>query len=593
MKLLRKEINHNKVFRLVIFLLSFLFITELSFSQESLSSYNTSWTSVLPGKVICQPEATSYGFCLATDARNIMGYSSDGHLLWEKNTGRIRNAFLKVIADDFILFYDKDKNTIKFFNPSGSEIWSKNLDFKMSASPFAGRDGRFFLYGEKTILCLGINGIEKWKMQTEFQKDLPMQELPDGSIIIFLNDIDGKTRGLRISPFGEQLENITFAGSIKTTHTCKDGILLTFTDGSAGLFTLKDGLSDSRWVASVKNGNLQFTVSSDFSKYYLLSLSKSEITIYKLSSLDGHAEASKTISGIDGTKLIKSEISDSGIFICDENKALLLDFDFKEIWSAFMPANVKNNTINQILYLQNDYLIFCSKNWSMDGYHTSQTTNKTFNAKNVSKSIQSDYSSFAPIDLSEINYISQGSFLADLKNPERIRQIKEGNYNKSEEEWLSQTLSIAKLYSLDSSSSDFGIHTEKSVFETDSAGFEAILVQLALLSTSQSQNAVASILSSSSNKSFCRALLSNLSGYDPDGKLLEAIEKNASRAGNKDSVYLNSICDAVYSICFFMGRPAWNKKGKDILKSLMGAGYSFNTRNYARDTLKKIISLEL
>ncbi len=146
---------------------------------------------------------------------------------------------------------------------------------------------------------------------------------------------------------------------------------------------------------------------------------------------------------------------------------------------------------------------------------------------------------------------------------------------------------------MNTASSDFGIRTEKSVFETDSAGFEAILIQLALLCTDQTQAAAAQIISESTNKSSCRALLSNISGYDPEGKLLEAIERNASRAGNKDSAYLATICDAVYSICLFMGRPAYNTKGKEILKQFMGVGYSFNTRNYARDTLKKIISLEL
>ena len=87
--------------------------------------------------------------------------------------------------------------------------------------------------------------------------------------------------------------------------------------------------------------------------------------------------------------------------------------------------------------------------------------------------------------------------------------------------------------------------------------------------------------------------MSNLCGYDPDGKLLSAIEKNAELAGTKDSVYCNIICDAVYSICLFMGRPAYNKQGKDIIKRFMGNNYSSNTRLYARDTLKKIISLEL
>ena len=565
--------------------LLFCFVTSLS-AQETLTTFNTSWTSVLPGTALCEPEITSYGFCIATDARNIMGYTSDGKLIWEKNIGRVRNLSLTALKGDFLLFYDKDKNLLKLFNPSGTEIWTKTLDFKLSSKPFAGRDGRFFLYGEKTVLCLGINGIEKWRLETEYQKDLGMQELPDGSIIVFLTEENGKTRGLRISPFGKALENITFAGTIKATYTCKDGVLLTFTDGSAGLFALKDGLAESQWVADVKSGSSIFAVSRDRSDYRLLSLSASQITIYKLRAQDGFVEESKTISLIDGTKLLKAELSDSGIFLCDSNKALLLSYDYRELWSAVMPAALRSNTINQIAYLPDDYLVFCSKNWSMDAYHTNDS-------KTVLKNTQLDYSSFAPLELSEINYYTQAGFFASLKDPAIAQRLKEGNYGEDESKWLTQTLSVARIYFIDATSSDFGIHIEKSVFETDSAGFEAILVQLALLCTDQTQAAAASIISESTNKLYCRALLANLYGYDPDGKLLDAIEKNAVRSGNKDTVYLNSICDCVYSICQFMGRPAYNKKGKDILKNFMGTGYSFKTRSYARDTLKKIIALEL
>ena len=565
----------------------FLSLQPLS-SQETLSAFNTSWTSVLPGTALCEPAVTSYGFCIATDARNLMGYSSNGKLLWEKSIGRVRNLSLTALNGDFILFYDKDKNLIKLFNPSGTEIWAQTLDFKITSQPFEGRDGRFFLYGERTVVCMGINGIERWRIETEYQKNLPMQELPDGSVIVFLNDEAGKTRGLRISPFGEQLENITFAGSIKTTDTCKDGVLLTFTDGSAGLFSLKDGLAESRWVANVKSGNSRFAVNNDRQRYGLLSLSKSEITIYKLDASNGAVLSSKTVSGIDGTALIKAQISDTGLFISDGKKAFLFDADFNEVWSANMPSAVWNKTVTQLFYLKNDYLVMCSKNWSMDAWHTSQTLDKS-----VQKNIQADYSSFAPLELAEINYYNQSAFFNALKDSERAASLKKGGYGIKEQEWLSQTLSIARLYSMSSSSSDFGTRVEKSVFQTDSAGFEAILVQLSLLCTDQTQAAAAAIISDSTNKTYCRAILTNISGYDPDGKLLDAIQRNASRAGSKDSAYLNSICDTVYTICLFMGRPAYNTKGKEILKQFMGAGYSFNTRNYARDTLKKILSLEL
>ncbi len=563
------------------------------FAQETLSAFNTSWTAVLPGTCLSEPAVTSYGFCIATDARNIMGFSSNGKLLWEKNTGRVRNLSLTTLNGDFILFHDKDKNLLRLFNPSGTEIWSKALDFKPFCKPFAGRDGRFFIHGEKTVLCIGINGIIRWKVDTEYQKELPLQELPDGSIIVFLPDENGKTRGLRISPFGELLENIVFAGSIKSTQTCRDGILLTFTDGSAGLFSLKNGLSESQWVAAVKNGNAAFVVNKDYTKYFLLSLSDSSITVYKLRSEDGFVEASKTVSGINGNNLLKCKLSENGIFLADSNKAILIDFDFNEIWSALMPATVKNKTINQIIYLNDDYFVFCSKNWSMDAYHTSQTINGKKQTENVLKNIQFDYSSFAPLDLSEINYYSFGGFYNQIKDTALNEKLKNGFYGPDEKQWLSNTLSLAKLYSMDSTSSDFGIRKDKSVFETDSAGFEEILVQLSLLCTDQTQNAAANILSVSNNKLYCRAILSNICGYDPDGKLLDSIERNVLNAGNKDNTYLKTVCDAVYSICLFMGRPAYNKKGKDILKSLMGTGYTYNTRTYARDTLKKIISLEL
>ena len=85
----------------VFILLFSLFITIPVVCQETLSSYNTSWTSVLPGTVICEPAITSYGFCISTDARNLMGYSSSGILLWEQKIGRVRNIDLTVIDEDF------------------------------------------------------------------------------------------------------------------------------------------------------------------------------------------------------------------------------------------------------------------------------------------------------------------------------------------------------------------------------------------------------------------------------------------------------------------------------------------------------------
>ena len=148
--------------------------------------------------------------------------------------------------------------------------------------------------------------------------------------------------------------------------------------------------------------------------------------------------------------MLKTELSDSGLFIADKHKAVLLAYDYNELWSALMPLE-NNNPINQIIYLTNDYFVLCFKNWAMNAYHTSQKTGNSKSAdssKTVLKNEQFDYSSFAPLNLSEFNYYSQGSFFNDIKDPKIPELISSGEFGVSEAQLLTQTLSIARLYAL-------------------------------------------------------------------------------------------------------------------------------------------------
>ena len=58
----------------------------------------------------------------------------------------------------------------------------------------------------------------------------------------------GKTKALRITPFGEVVEEITFAGEVSNALTTPQGILLVFTDGTSGLFELKNNKSEHKWL---------------------------------------------------------------------------------------------------------------------------------------------------------------------------------------------------------------------------------------------------------------------------------------------------------------------------------------------------------
>ena len=78
-------------------------------------------------------------------------------------------------------------------------------------------------------------------------------------------------------------------------------------------------------------------------------------------------------------------------------------------------------------------------------------------------------------------------------------------------------------------------------------------------------------------------------GYDPDGKILESLEYLAHNTSEKDETLLKDICDAVYSICTVMGSSAIDPKGRDSLSVLMYPKYTSIIRDYARNTLKKLV----
>ncbi len=573
-----------------LFLILFYSFLHPLFGQQVLSNLNTSWTNVLPGSVITSPALTSYGFCLISDARLISAFSYEGKSLWEKPCPRSRDILISSLPGDFIALVDNSSKTIKILNPSGGEIWSKKLDYRVSQNPFAGRDGRFFIKGKNVIECYGMNGVCKWAMNVEEQKELQLQELPDGSLIVFQNEISGKTRGIRFSPFGQQLEDILFAGKITNAFTCSQGILLTFDDGSSGLFTEKNGLAQNKWTLPNKVQYPYFVVSEDGSDFVFLELMPDGVIFNEIDKTNGSIVHSIKIQGIDGLNLKKTFYNKNGLFLCDPLSACLYNSNGNELWSAKVPYSKNKEIWNYLIYTPNNYLVFCFKDWTLNAYHIAQS-----NDKKEAKTFQKDYSAFTKLNDSNMTLLYTNSFEDYLLQNETIEKLQNGLYGIDEGKWNADILSVCSAYSNHLSKSDFGTRKEPSVFEQNSIGFAKILEELLLLGNVECQNCAASILSKTENKSIQIVLLNGIAknAYDPDGRLLDALELFSSKLNYKESSLIASVCDAVYSICLYMGRPAYNSKGKDIIKTFLYPSYDFKTRNYARDTLKKIIELEL
>ena len=219
-------------------------------TAEKLTNLNTSWTTVLTGTPISAPVSTSYGFCIATDAKTISAFSQEGTLIWEKTVKKSKKLSLTCLYDDFLLISDFQNKTIALLNPTGLQIWSMPVENSSSWQVLSGKDGRFFIIHKDKIHCFGINGIQKWQINLEhFVKQILSPEtLPDGSFVVFLQEVDNKTKGLRISPYGNLIEEITFAGNISKSFSSEYGIFLLFNDNTTGLFSLENGFAKNKWA---------------------------------------------------------------------------------------------------------------------------------------------------------------------------------------------------------------------------------------------------------------------------------------------------------------------------------------------------------
>ena len=200
--------------------------------EIKLSNQNISWSKVIPGKFICQPQKTSFGFVSITDAKTITAITNEGKLYYENTIPRLANPKLSNLNYDFLLL-SSNNNFIHLINPSGKILWTKELDGKIISQAVSGEDGRFFLLTKTSVFCFGMNGICKWQINHSLNfsannanfENQKIYKFSDGSIAIS----DNKSI-LRLSPFGKILETKQFSensSNIFQVSQGKDGIIIT------------------------------------------------------------------------------------------------------------------------------------------------------------------------------------------------------------------------------------------------------------------------------------------------------------------------------------------------------------------------------
>lgn len=592
---------YNKIYKLTIFISIFFTILSDLYAASTASSesitkvdeMDRSWFNVLSGSPSSAPLNTNYGFLIVEDSKFLSSYSRSGQRLWQTNT-KAKIKDISISETEFIAVTNQN-NQLQLINPSGLVLWTKSLGFTSLSAPFFGFDGRTFVRGINQLSCFGINGIQKWTIKTDNQNSLEPKLLNDGSIILFLEKThDGKTCALRISPFGNVLEEIVFQGKVVNAFTCDSGIILVFSSGEIGMASIKadsskeTGLIYSKWI----NKNVKCT---EFSSCRKLQATKYAIFtpgyLVVINTDKGQIEKYFNIPEITDNNYLFFESIDDKFVIAQNSSCTVYNLSGKKIKHIQMPSKSGKYKWEFSFFMNSGYLTFLSKDWTINSFKIISTSKEkespTFSYYQ-SKKLISGYKSY----ITNLDYKPEKRTFG----AESFNALKSGNYGIKEIDISNIVNTVINSYYESKTTASMNRDTFELIsVQYNLADMENILNLIPLLQSHYFQQKIAYLLSVEDDKTMILKLLKTVNecGYDPGGEILFQIELLVKRTNPKDQVILQSCADAVYEICRFMGRPALLSKGKEILGGLFYPQYDESTKKAARSAMQKLAELNM
>lgn len=588
------------------FLFLYLFMSPVhsqNTKEIQLNLLNATWTSSMIGRATTEPVVTSNGTALISADRMIYCFSDDGLKIFQKTTGRRTNKLLTSLHNDFFTTVT-DGEILNFINPSGITLWSSHVGFVITENTFQGRDGRLIVRGVQEICCYSLTGVRKWKIKLEQLSSLPMCELNDGSIIVFLNSNKGINTAQRISPFGQVMEEVVLEKAVVSADSCDDGVVVAFSDGSVELLAVKN--NGTKNSAKIIWSLPPSTVSSSGGQVYFKNIAEKKLAVvYKsgggssaaiVETASGQIESTLNFSGIDMSQLSILETTSSNgndVLIAADGKFIAaVNLEGDVIWQAALPSKTASDILwEKIIYTKNNYLIFFTTNWAVVAFKTDENILAEKQVALEKKHQKKDYSSF----YSSANKFQIETFLTtagdSFKDGGISAELSKGDYANGEIIYNSIVMSAVKSYD-DMLNSVEWVKTKMiNIFLQDAQETDALIETVPLFGTNDAANALASLLKAEKNSAHVKTLLRAVSyfPYDPDGEILRALKNLPNSISPKDESVQIMVCVAVYNLCQFMGEPFINAGGRDLLaERTLDTNYNSNVTKNARKYLSMI-----
>lgn len=553
-----------------------------------LSKIPHAWLSVLGGRSLTRPVKTSYGWAGLTDGGMITAFTEDGATFWQSSLPSGALSFISADNDDFLAVPLKNKN-LCFMNPRGKVLWTKEIGFEAKFAPFFGRDGRIFVFGKDCAACFGVNGIRKWSIKSEsFDPSIPIAEFPDGTIVVFLEaKEDGKTAGMRISPFGDQIERIVFASRVVNSLSVPEGVLLAFSDGSLGLCAIdeKSGEPFSKWIFSdteLEEGVKFARLDSDI-LYAVASPSPQGLRVHIINT-----QAEKILRSFIVPEIKKASYvaaTPDGIFMADAPNAAIYTSTGRRVRAIKFPVNKNKTEYDYVLFGDGGTVVFTSRSWTVTGWKILHGTPQKKPPKNNSMNYDSLYASTK----------SDYKKMYDAPKKSRQKALREGGYASSEKVfWKSAKFVMDEYISIKNTRHNglTRIPEDEGVYFTLPEQI-AVISTLGLFGTKSASDYLSRVLRSESDESVLVAALKAIRScpYDPDGVVMDALVGLAKKIPANKEFLLGEVCDAACALCGFMCKKSFFEKTFDILSDLSMPQYGNSTKEKARKSYEKLAEI--
>ncbi len=557
--------------KIIFFILSIIHSSSV-ISQDSVT---LSWKAVGAGQIISSPKPTSYGFISISQGNLMNAVSETGTVLWRRTVQGNISPYFSVSEDNFVYITSDNAKVLSMYNPDGLLLWNVELEKSATQDPVIGRDGRVYIVSDYLISCYGVKGILKWKISQDYNTVTSLVELNDGSLLYILdNDNTRYSDAIRISPYGQIVEEIEFVDVISSIKKYEDGAIISFVNTSVGLCSVVDRKTVTLW-STPENSNFDTVLSiligiDSFSVLF----SNYHISTYSISE-----------KKLSWTKILPSQLHDKNIYATySDGKYIFASTKFAIAYTNDGSQNSGNiawqKTIKTEesaffpLITKSAYLIVSHSNWSISGYKLDDSE-YLFDRQRIPIPQDKPYGSFTTKGYTSNVSIEQLSLSLNV-----------GLYGYHESSYIDFIEKNVQEYSLEYMNLRDNVNiAQKAQVYLISSFFES----------SRFNYLIPFILENETDPYFIELAMimaSNIS-YDPQEIMLKAIEQYyyVNRSSANDEILI-ATCDAVGQICRYMGRPSLTTRGKQILSDIVNNTKSVRVQNKANEVFRSFIEFE-